>query len=219
MRKYKTGYFFTDEFREQEGSSWNGYEHNVLLKNLGDGRFVDVGMALGADDIRDARGVAVSDFDRDGDLDIVVNHNPGVREQFREGIAPALLRNDVPVNAAGEKMPHRNWLSVELIGGAGRDPRLANRDAIGSEVVVTLEDGSTMLRHVVAGSSYASQCSRQLHFGLGAHEEVKRLVVRWKRPAKTETVLENVRANQFLRIDQYETNKPLAATDGEFGGK
>ena len=80
----------------------------MLLKNLGDGKFADVGMALGADDIRDARGVAVSDFDGDGDLDIVINHNPGAKEAFQDGIAPALLRNDVAVGREGENDSSRN---------------------------------------------------------------------------------------------------------------
>jgi len=183
------------------------------MKNMGDGTFVDVGMALGADDMRDARGVAIADLDADGDLDIVVNHNPGVKAAYRDGIRPALLRNDVPCAKDGSKAPNRNWLAVDLKGGAAEDPTLANPDAIGAEVIVTLDDGSKMLRHVVAGSSYASQQSKRLHFGLGRHTGVERLVVRWKRPANSETVLEKVAANQLIKINQGATKNPIAVTE------
>jgi hypothetical protein len=183
------------------------------MKNLGGGKFVDVGMALGADDIRDSRGVAISDFDLDGDLDLVVNHNPGVKEAYREGIRPALLRNDVAIAKDRPKAPNRNWLAVDLEGGARENPTLANPGAIGAEVVITLADGTTMLRHVVAGSSYASQCSKRLHFGLGQHTRVERLVVRWKRPSNAETILGVVAANQLIKISQSATKNPIAVTN------
>ena len=202
MTKYKTGVFYTDEFRESKGSSWNGYETNVLMKNLGDGKFADVGMALGADTIEDARGVAVADFDRDGDLDIILNHNPGVHPDYSEGISPRLLRNDIPVAKDGSSPEGRNWLTVDLTGGAIEDPAMANPDAIGAEVRLTFADGSKMLRHVVAGSAYASQRTKNLHFGLGSQTKVEKLVVRWMRPVGSETVLENIQANQILSIKQ-----------------
>ena len=214
VTKYKTGFFYTDEFRESKGSSWNGYEHNVLMKNLGDGKFVDVGMAVGADSIEDARGVAVADFDLDGDLDIVLNHNPGAKPEYSEGISPRLLRNDIPVAKDGSSPAGRNWLTVNLTGGAIEDPTLANPDAIGAEVRVTFSDGSKMLRHVVAGSSYASQRTKNLHFGLGSHTQVEKLVVRWMRPVGAETVMENIPANQILSIEQSASGKkPSGAED------
>jgi len=171
---------------------------------MGDGSFADVAMALGADDIRDARGVGVSDFDSDGDLDLVINHNPGVKVEYREGIAPALLRNDVAVGLDGQTKKNQNWLGVELEGGIRSDATMTNVDAIGAEVVAHFKDGSKKFRHMLAGSSYASQCSKRLHFGLGKHLEVEKLVVRWKRPKGSETVLENVKANQVLKINQYQ---------------
>jgi len=185
----------------------------VLLKNLGAGKYVDVGMALGADEMRDARGVAVSDFDADGDLDLIINHNPGVKEEYKNGIRPTLLRNDVPIGRDGTQGKNRNWLAVQLTGGAGQDSKFANQDAVGAEVHITLEDKEKMMRHVVVGSSYASQRSKQLHFGLGAHESVAKLVVHWKRPAGAKTELTNIPANQLIKIDQLPKKKPFAGAD------
>jgi enediyne biosynthesis protein E4 len=166
INDYKTGKFYRDEFRGN--ISWNGYEHNVLLRNDGaapDGtlQFSDVAMATGADDIRDARGVATADFDNDGDLDIVINNNPG--DSGRAELSRAtLLRNNV-----GER---RNWLAIELRGTE------SNRDAVGASV--TLEaGGEKFTRLVSAGSGFASQQSARLYFGLGDKTEVDTMTVRW----------------------------------------
>ena len=156
----------------------------MLLKNLGNGRFVDVAMALGCDDIRDGRGVAVADFDNDGDFDLVVNNNPGIGQE----IAPILYRNDI-----GQQ---NNWLEVDLVG------TLANRDAAGSEVRLELPNGQKLLRHVVIGSGYASQQSRRLGFGLGQATEITRMKVRWLGPGGGEDTFEHVTPNQILRITQ-----------------
>ena len=120
-------------------------------------------MATGADDIRDARGMATADFDNDGDLDIVVNNNPG--DTGRAELARAtLLRNNVGAR--------HNWLAVELRGTK------SNRDAVGA--TVTIEAGADrQVRLLGAGAGFASQHSARLYFGLGAREGVSAVVVRW----------------------------------------
>jgi hypothetical protein len=168
INDYKTGKFYTDNFRGD--ISWNGYEHNVLLRNEGNDasgvpRFDDVAMAVGADDVRDGRGVAAADFDNDGDLDIIVNNNPG--DTGRAELSRAtVLRNNV-----GERRP---WLAVELRGTR------VNRDAVGA--LVTIETGGGAERQVrllSAGAGFASQQSARLYFGLGERETVDALTVRW----------------------------------------
>jgi hypothetical protein len=166
INDYKTGKFYRDEFRGD--ISWNGYEHNVLLRNEGPGadgtlQFSDVAMATGADDIRDARGTATADFDNDGDLDIVINNNPG--DSGRPELARAtLLRNNV-----GER---RNWLAVEVHGTQ------SNRDGVGALVTVEA-GGEKFTRLVTAGSGFASQQSARLYFGLGDKTQIDAVTVRW----------------------------------------
>ena len=185
IKQYKSGRFFTDEFRGE--MSWNGYENNVLLRNEGPGadgalRLTRVGLALGADAPRDARGMASFDYDGDGDLDIIINHNPGDTGD-PEAARPTLLRNEV--GAA------RNWLAVELEG------RKSNRDGIGA--VVQLEAGGLrQMRHASAGSAYASQSSGKLYFGLGAESKIDTLTVRW--PAGTVDEFRDIAARQVVRI-------------------
>ncbi len=153
IKDYKTGKFYSDEFRGD--ISWNGYEHNVLMRNEGKDsngtlQFTDIGMAVGADDIKDTRGMAVADFDNDGALDIITNTNPGDSGDATKA-RPALLHNNIGAR--------RNWLAVELEGTK------SNRDAVGA--MVTIETGGEkQLRLLSAGSGFASQNSARLYFGL-----------------------------------------------------
>ena len=140
----------------------------MLLRNEGRDtsgtlRFNDVAMAAGADDIKDGRGMATADFDNDGDLDLVVNNNPGATGRAELARA-TLLRNNVGAT--------RNWLAVELVGTK------SNRDGVGAEVTVEA-GGEKQLRLAAAGSGFASQQSARLYFGLGARERADALVVRW----------------------------------------
>lgn len=165
----------------------------MLLRNEGaapDGipQFSDVAMATGADDIRDARGVATADFDNDGDLDIVINNNPG--DSGRAELSRAtLLRNNV-----GER---RNWLAIELRGTE------SNRDAVGASV--TLEaGGEKFTRLVSAGSGFASQQSARLYFGLGDKTEVDTMTVRWPngRIQKFMKDQHRITARQLIRVTE-----------------
>jgi len=163
--EYKTGRFYQEDYRGD--LSWNGYENNVLLHNEGldaNGmpQYVDLGQALGADDISDARGIAVADFDNDGDLDLVINNNPG--DRGLDGAPPVLLRNDL-----GQQ---KHWVAVELTGTS------SNREAVGAEVHIEVGE-QTQMRLVSAGSSYAGQHSMRLYFGLGQAESIDQITVKW----------------------------------------
>ncbi|HVS82118.1 MAG TPA: CRTAC1 family protein [Pyrinomonadaceae bacterium] len=184
IKDYKTGKFYRDEFRGD--ISWNGYEHNVLMRNEGRDsngtlQFTDIAMATGADDIKDTRGMAIADFDNDGALDIITNTNPGDSGDVSKA-RPALLRNNI-----GSR---RNWLAVELEGTQ------SNRDAVGA--MVTIETGGEkQLRLLSAGSGFASQNSARLYFGLNDKTQVDALTVRWP----------NGRVERFEKIG----DKPLTA--------
>jgi enediyne biosynthesis protein E4 len=184
IKDYKAGKFYQDDFRGD--ISWNGYEHKVLLRNEGKDasgtlQFTDIAMALGADDIKDVRGMAIADFDNDGALDIIMNSNPGDSGDATKA-RPALLRNNI-----GSR---RNWLAVELTGTQ------SNRDAVGA--MVTIETGGAkQLRLVSAGSGFASQNSERLYFGLNDKSQIDALTVRWP----------SGRVERFNNIE----NQPIAA--------
>ena len=199
---YKTGKFFRDDFRGD--MSWNGYEYNVLLRNSGvdeEGipHFSDVAMAMGADSIADSRGLALLDFDNDGDLDFIINNNPG--DHGMESVPPTLLRNEVGQD--------RSWIAVELVG------KTSNRDGVGAEVTARAGEIQA-LRLMQAGSGYASQHSSRLYFGLGEATLVESLSVRW--PGGKVEVFESLPTGHLVRVTEGEGFELLKLPGSEIDG-
>lgn len=135
-------------------NSWNGYEHKCLFANVGDGQFIDIARPTGSDSVKDGRGVAVADFNRDGRLDLVMNTN-----------------NETPVLYLNNLKKSGNAIELKLVGIE------SNHDAIGAYVRLT-SGGKTMTRQVEAGSGYASQMMLPVHFGLGS-ASVDEIEIRW----------------------------------------
>jgi hypothetical protein len=148
----------------------------LLFHNSGHGKFEAASKSVGTEFQRPivARGAAYGDFDRDGDLDVLISTNHG----------PAyLFRND------GGNRNH--WIHLKLEGVQ------SNRSALGS--VVTVESASGRQSQTVhSGSSYCSQSELALTFGLGQDDMVKSIEIRW--PSGRNDRHANLRANQFLTI-------------------
>ena len=160
----------------------------LLFRNLGNGHFKNVTAAMGAAFNRPivARGAAYADFDRDGDLDLLISTNNG----------PAyLFRND------GGNRNH--WLTVRLVGTK------SNRDGIGS--VLRLQSASGKQSYTVhSGSSYCSQSDLAATFGLGKDTSAA-IEIEW--PSGIKQSIGTVDADQFLTIDESRgiTSRQLAA--------
>ena len=127
-----------------------------LFLNQHDGTFADAAPALGAPLMHRlvARGAAYGDYDRDGDLDILLTENDGPAHLWRNDVADA------------------RSLRVHLTGTA------SNRDGLGAEVEV-VAGGPRQYRTVRTGSSYLSQSEIPVTFGLGAAQRADSLIVRW----------------------------------------
>jgi enediyne biosynthesis protein E4 len=132
-----------------------------LFLSQGNGTFRDVTREAGPDfsQPKVGRGLAYADFDRDGDLDLLLTTNNG----------PAyLFRND---QIRDPQVANRS-IRFRLVGTQ------SNRDAIGA--IVRLESGGiTQSRMVKSGSSYLSQSELPLTFGLGKKDQVDRIVIQW----------------------------------------
>jgi enediyne biosynthesis protein E4 len=128
-----------------------------LFQNLGGGKFRDVADEVGGgfEKPKVGRGLAVGDFDRDGDQDLLLTTNTG---------AAYLYRNDV---TNGNRS-----IRFHLVGTQ------SNRDAIGATVRVFAQ-GQQQTRMVRSGSSYLSQSELRMTFGVGKVEEIERVVIDW----------------------------------------
>ena len=72
-----------------------------LFRNRGDGTFVAVGVGDLTQTSGAAQGLAVADYDRDGDLDVVVFSSATPNLLFRNGGAPGAWLEIAPVTATG----------------------------------------------------------------------------------------------------------------------
>lgn len=129
-----------------------------LFLNNGHDSFRDVAAEVGTDFQRPrvGRGLCYGDFDRDGDLDLLMTTNNG----------PAcLFCND---QRAGNRC-----IRFRLIGTN------SNRDAVGAVVQVFDTNGTSQSRMVKTGSSYLSQSELPVTFGLGKQDKVDRVQIEW----------------------------------------
>ena len=145
----------------------------LLLRNQGKGKFEQVN-AFTKPIV--ARGAAYGDFDRDGDLDILITTNNG----------PAYLYR----NEGGNR---NHWLQLKLVGTK------SNRDGIGAVVRVT-SAGGTQWQSIHSGSSYCSASDLALTFGLGKDAAASAVEIEW--PSGTKQKLTNVQGNQRLEIKE-----------------
>lgn len=148
-----------------------------LFRNDGRGGFIDAGAMAGGgfDEPIVARGVATLDFDRDGDLDLVVSTNGGPAKLFRNDLEPG-----------------PGWVRLRLEGAA------PNLGAVGATVRVFVGDAAQ--RFVVStASSYLSQSeANPVLAGLGGAPRADSVVVVW--PGGARTVTGPVEAGAALTI-------------------
>jgi hypothetical protein len=144
-----------DTVRNIPGNVGYAQPPHLFLNERGSFRDVAAQAGGGFEQPRVGRGLAVADFDRDGDLDLLMTTNNG----------PAVLfRND--------RTSSNRSLRFELRGTQ------SNRDAIGATVRIT-HGGVTQSRMVRSGSSYLSQSELPVTFGVGPRDSVERVVISW----------------------------------------
>lgn len=154
---------------------------NVLYENDGNGNFVKVLKAGGAEGSGLGRGnqVVTADFDRDGFLDLFVTNGAG-NSPFADDGPHQLFHNLGNDNY---------WLQIDLEGVA------SNRDGIGAKIILSTK-GKVQVRQQDGGMHSFSQDHARIHFGLGPHEKVDRLTIFW--PSGTVQHLRDLQANQIL---------------------
>lgn len=145
-----------DRFTERGGNSdATGFKvSNIVLENTGRGHFRNAGSSWGsgAGSVFSSRGLAGADFDNDGDTDFVI---------LNSRARPTLLRND-------SHRDQREGLTLDLVG------RGCNRSAIAAKVQIIEAPAADSANPevpaqndiLVSGSSYQSDSSKSLQFGV-----------------------------------------------------
>ncbi|QIA07709.1 CRTAC1 family protein [Draconibacterium halophilum] len=155
-------------------------QYPVLLENDGMGHFTDVGKDLSSyfDSKRSGRGLAVVDYNNDGNMDVIVSHLDG------DG-SPTLLKNN------GTNTNH--WLGLQLIGQNGQ------ASAVSARVEVTYGTTKRVFVNQWA-TTYLSNNDPRIHIGLGKTEKVDQVIIYWTNGEKEE--YKDLNADRYLTIKE-----------------
>ncbi len=116
-----------------------------------------------------SHGVVAFDYDRDGDLDLLVGHS---RARCSAG-TPNNCYETSQVRLFQNTAAPSNWIQLKLVGGEG-----SNVSAIGAQVLVTYGELQQVLEVDGGHGHYGSQSDLVLHVGLGEACEAT-VEVRW----------------------------------------
>ncbi len=143
--------------RMDESTAGSSYaQSQQLFHNQGNGTFAEDLHSLGDLALpRVTRGLAVGDFDNDGDWDVVMVSQTGPLQLFR--------------NDGGNQ---NGWITLRLEGVT------CNRDALGAKVTIQTKAGKRTA-WVHGSSSYLSHSDTRLTFGLGDETQILSGEVRW----------------------------------------
>ncbi len=136
-------------------------------------------------------GLTIADFDRDGDLDVIVG----------SGTARDCIKtwktNEVHLYE-NKGASAKKWLELRLTGN-GTD---TNRAGIGARVTVHA-GGESIVKELVGSHGHMSaQDDTTLFFGLGACSYVNAIDVRWPNQALTVQTFKNVPSSRFVDLKQ-----------------
>jgi uncharacterized membrane protein YraQ (UPF0718 family) len=127
---------------------------NVVFHNQQGQRFLSRAADFGLDDVTNTTTYSLTDYDVDGDMDIVTNSQ-----------------------VAGTRV-YENQLAVNHSITFVLQDELGNRQCIGCQVIVTSESGS-QLREVKASGGFMSYDEPIVQFGLGEDTQVSEVEIRW----------------------------------------
>ncbi|MDP1825985.1 MAG: CRTAC1 family protein [Archangium sp.] len=164
-------------------------QFGLIFQQQADGTFNEQGLAWG---LRHEcmSGLAVADFDRDGDLDVLAGASTARDCARKWRTNEVRLYENVAVDS--------KWLLLHLEG----DGSTTNRAAIGAKVTVKA-GGRTVTREVSGGyGHFGMQNDLTVHVGLGGCEGADEVTVRWPDARGTTQVFDRLPGNQFMRLKQ-----------------
>lgn len=128
------------------------------------GRFLDYSDSVALNDVLSHRGAVFTDFDHDGDLDLISSIVKLPWAAF-QGL-------DQKIKVYENQSSIGNWIGILLIG-----QKEINADAFGVIVKLYTKDGKILTKEVDGGSGQASQSSKILYFGIGKESSFEKVEV------------------------------------------
>ncbi len=153
---------------------WTG-DHCHLCINNGDGSFIDRTNEGGLDLTDYIRSVTITDIDQDGYPDLYCGTDSGNN---------IMLKN---------MLSHNNWIGFTLTGFA------KNLSSIGTRITLYSND-QIQTKMLDSGEIYMSSNANQMLFGLGAHNMVDSIVIKWQ--GMHEETYTNLMINQYNEITE-----------------
>jgi hypothetical protein len=170
---------------EESSDSVTFAQKNSLFENKGGGKFIEIGESAGDAfaEMQVSRGLAIADFDSDGDLDFVVVNNGGTAQL-----------------GFNETESKGNFVGLILEGDK------SNRSAIGARLVATI--GKNKIERQIQGAqSYLSVSDFRVHFGLGNAEKIDTLEVFW--PGGSKQTVSGIEAGKYYLLKQDKEPEPF----------
>jgi hypothetical protein len=158
---------------------------NRMFQNVEGRMFEDVTAASGTGHLQKGHGVSCGDWDRDGDVDLLVELGGAVPGDRYHNV---LFQNPGTGNG---------WITLKLVGVK------TNRAAIGARIRIVTEGErpQTIHRHVTTGSSFGANPLEQT-IGLGEARRIATLEVRWPTSGTTQ-VFKDVPIGQMIEITEF----------------
>ncbi|MBD3275808.1 MAG: CRTAC1 family protein [Candidatus Marinimicrobia bacterium] len=163
----------------QDGSTYR--QPSQLYMNNGDGVFQEVSDQIGRP-LKNplvSRGTAYADYDRDGDIDVLITENGG------------------PAHLFENRSERGNFLRIQVRGTQ------SNADGIGTRINAYIGD-FMMERRIRTGGSYLANNEKEVVFGTGNVTTLDSLVLTW--PSGEVDTFTDIQVNRQLLFTEGESN-------------
>ena len=165
-----TGWTWNAKFADLDNDQWqdlfavNGcwwdkkiYNMNYFFKNQEGKGFARAQIEAGLDDVGITHSFLYIDIDQDGDLDIITRSAVGQIYVYQ---------NNTSINKS---------ISIQLVDMIG------NRNAVGAKIYIVYGDKSELaqMRELNLGGGFMSYQIPIAHFGLGEHDQINSIMVKW----------------------------------------
>lgn len=164
----------------------NGYldilisgDKSYLIWNFGHDQYSVEQKPFGQGDIHS---FAIGDFNNDGFLDVYTSYGQGLNEYSN-------YKDLIWINNKNDN----HWAKFSLLG------QESNRQGIGSKIKIFV-DGEIQVRDARIGESYGITNSINLNFGLGTHNTIDSLVIRW--PSGIKDTYYNIEADKHYLLQE-----------------